>query len=110
MSKFKTHSEKGNSIRNKLGTSELSCQCESWLEHWKTYSDSRVHGLCAVAGCTAPAEVGAHVELHKLADHKGKTYIAPMCRQHNGQHGADFLSKPGHVLAIGSVADTCGKA
>ena len=110
MTKFTTHPEKGNAIRNKIGTSTLSCECESWLEHWKSYAGSADDGLCAVAGCTDAAEVGAHVELTKLADKKGKSYIAPMCRAHNSQHGAEFVSKPGHVLAVGNVADTCGKA
>ncbi len=109
MSKITTHRENGNSIRNMTGTSALSCRCESWLEHWKTYVGSASAGQCAVAGCTGEAEVGAHVELYKVANEKSKTYIAPMCRGHNSQHAAEFRTKPGHVLAIGNVANTCGK-
>lgn len=104
-----THHEKGHTIKNQSGTADRSCGCGSWLDHWKTYAKSPGDSLCAVSGCDSPAEVGAHVELSRVAERKGQSFIAPMCREHNGKHSEEFRTKPGHLLAVGNVADTCGK-
>ena len=109
MTYIKTHHEKGHSIRNQAGTADRSCHCGTWLDHWKTYTKSPGDAKCAVEGCEQDAEVGAHVELNLVSDFKGKSFIAPMCLEHNGKHGGEFRTKPGHLLAVGNVADTCGK-
>ncbi|MEX3986015.1 hypothetical protein AB4Y45_44910 [Paraburkholderia sp. EG287A] len=50
------------------------------------------------------------MELHKVENQKGKSYIAPMCATHNGKHGLALQSKPGIRLARGNVKETCGQA
>jgi len=73
-------------MKNKVGTSELGCACESWLAHWRTFANVSTTPKCHVEGCNASAEVGAHVILTKVSDEalKKLTFIAPMCKSHNG--------------------------
>jgi len=100
----------GNTLRNQKGTAERSCGCGSWLDHWKRYTKSTGTPLCVVQNCNERATVGAHVELSRVDELKGQSYIAPMCASHNGQHGAELKSKPEVKLARGNVKETCGKA
>ncbi len=108
MSYITTNSEEGNSLRNQNGTAERLCHCDSWLRHWKRYTETVATPSCAVAGCNELAIVGAHVELHKVEAQKGKSYIAPMCAAHNNQRGAELQSKPLVKLARANVSETCG--
>ena len=75
-------------VRNIRGTSS-SNRSVAWLSMWKTFAghspSKRIP--CAIRGCTATAEVGAHV----VKDYTGmRQYIVPMCREHNLQYGVDL--------------------
>ena len=105
---FITHSD-GNTLRNMNGTAARSCGCGSWLDHWKNFTGTSVTPRCAVAGCNSQAEVGAHVDLPMVTAQKGLSYIAPMCREHNGKHGESMKSKGGIKLARANVKETCKK-
>ena len=104
-----TNSESGNSLRNQNGTSDRSCYCGSWIDHWKNYTGSENAAVCVVAGCMKQPTIGAHVEFAKVEKQKGFSYIAPMCVEHNNARGGEFLSRPGIRLARGNVVETCGK-
>ncbi len=75
-------------VRNIRGTSN-SNRATAWLRLWK-----EANGIapsksikCAVSGCTAIAEVGAHV----IKDYTGmRQFIVPMCREHNLTYDGDL--------------------
>lgn len=75
-------------VRNIRGTSSNN-RSVAWLSMWKTFAghspSKRIS--CAIRGCTATAEAGAHV----VKDYTGmRQYIVPMCREHNLQYGVDL--------------------
>ena len=101
-----------NSLR---GTSDNTCNCDSWLAHWGKYSGQILTVLttCSVIGCRSKAEVGAHVQLSGsgllgLAGLGAKWYIVPMCQTHNLQGGQINVSDS-VGLASANVAETCGQ-
>lgn len=108
-----TKSVKGKgsiSMENKAGTSDLSCACESWLDHWKTFANVTTTPECHVEGCTEYAEVGAHVILTNVSNEalKNLTYIAPMCKSHNGTKGK-LKSKFDMLFINADKLLTCGE-
>jgi hypothetical protein len=110
MSSYTTTNEKtGNELKNEKATSDRTCSCGSWLEHWKKFTGKSEVPTCIVKGCNKEAEVGAHVEFTLQEKQKGLSYIAPMCGDHNKDRSLVFKSKPGYRLARGAVAETCGK-
>ena len=80
-------------VRNIRGTSNSS-RGTAWLRLWK-----EANGIapsksipCSVSGCTAIAEVGAHV----IKDYTGmRQFIVPMCREHNFAYGVDLRINSG---------------
>lgn len=98
-------------IKNEVGTS-TSDKCDScgpWINHWETHSGETA-GLCSVKGCLNDAEVGAHITRPKAQDEDYQThpFIVPMCREHNGQHGASFTSKKGVTFVWANMQKMCG--
>jgi len=63
-------------IKNLTGTSDKTCACDSWLDHWETYSGQKA-GACGVLTCNAKADVGAHVRKYGANDYT--PYIYPLC-------------------------------
>jgi hypothetical protein len=45
---------------NVTGTSDKTCNCDSWLDHWETFSGQKAT-VCGVNGCSKSDVVGAHV-------------------------------------------------
>ncbi|WP_420588174.1 hypothetical protein [Bacterioplanoides sp.] len=68
-------------VNNINGTSDNSCKCEGWLDHWKKFGGGWFFDDCAVEGCTNRAHVGAHVKKHNSSDNNW--YIVPFCHTHN---------------------------
>ena len=60
---------------NMRNTSERTCSCGSWKDHWKNYSGHRWPATCSVEGCFAEPVLGAHVK----RDNDASGYIVPMC-------------------------------
>jgi len=52
----------GIKVKNINGTSDNSCQCSSWLEHWKIFSKINDRVTCVKNFCMKEADVGAHVQ------------------------------------------------
>ncbi len=73
------------SIKNIKKTSDETCACPSWLEHWESHNPAgkKVTG-CSVIHCPNKAEVGAHVQLDNHSD--TNWYIIPLCKSHNSHH------------------------
>jgi hypothetical protein len=63
-------------IKNLVGTSDETCNCDSWFDHWITYSRQRA-GACGVVACNNPATVDAHVR--KYGNNDYTPYIYPLC-------------------------------
>jgi|GEM_PF-1779003 len=87
----KSHILKIKSTRkvfNKKNTTGLRCNCNSWLAHWKLYSNKDV-ALCVVQKCCKTATVGAHVVSSQSSK---KVYIAPFCNMHNNVHNTKCMT------------------
>lgn len=70
-------------VKNVKGTSERSCKCGSWLEHWNKFNNGQVANICRVKGCSNRDIIGAHVK--KINKNDNKEYIVPFCNMHNQQ-------------------------
>lgn len=64
-------------VKNLKGLANTACHCNSWLDHWKNYSNSFLIG-CAATGCYNDAEVGGHVVFINRQDKNH--YIIPICK------------------------------
>ena len=93
-------------VKNVRGTSEKSCPCGSWLNHWKRFSGKTVSSICAVA-CLDDATVGGHV--HKEGSSDRATYIIPLCDKHNQETQAMEIDESKTPLVSANVSETCGK-
>lgn len=96
-------------MKNLNGTSDKNCSCDSWLNHWKKFSDSSGTPKCFVEDCNVTAEVGAHVILPNLKNESYRSlhFIAPMCKTHNNAQGKTLKSKPNPVFVSANKAKTC---
>lgn len=92
-------------LTNINGTSDNTCECSSWLEHWKTFGGLYSVSMCAVEGCKEKAEVGAHVQKAGSDD----WYIVPLCKSHNAERGGSISVADSTKLAPANVSQTCGK-
>ena len=80
-------------VRNVPGTSNRSCKCVSWIDHWHKFSPGAAT-ICKAKGCSRSDIVGAHVKKCNSPDNS--EYIVPFCKFHNKQEGCieinDFVS------------------
>lgn len=89
--------------KNKAGTSDRTCTCGSWKQHWINYFDKEWPCVCAVKGCSNEATVGAHIYNSEVEGEK----IAPMCASCNKKTG-EFTLKGNTFLAPANKAESCG--
>lgn len=96
-------------LTNINGTTDNTCKCGSWLEHWKKYNSGRqpLPTYCPEKSCTKKPEVGAHVQKDGSSDRSW--YIVPLCPTHNGMKGATIEVSDSISLASANVSETCGK-
>ncbi len=94
-------------VKNINGTSDNTCKCGSWLEHWENYSGQSLPPYCTVLTCYEKPEVGAHVQKEGTTD--SGWYIVPMCKAHNGETGKTLQIRDATKLASANVSETCGK-
>ncbi len=85
-------------------TSEKSCMCENWLDHWERYSDSEAN-KCSVIDCDYDDLVGAHVSIIDYDD--DDWYIIPLCKEHNQLKGTLEIYDEVKLVPA-NVGDTCG--
>ena len=93
-------------VKNINGTSQRTCKCGSWLDHWKNYSGRSLPTYCPEKTCTNKPEVGAHVQKDSSTDRSW--YIVPLCRTHNAETGKSLELVDSIKLASANVAATCG--
>ncbi len=68
-------------ITNINGTTDTTCKCGSWLQHWKNFSVQSLPRYCPVEGCYQKDLVGAHVQLAYSIVRRW--FIIPLCSLHN---------------------------
>jgi len=94
-------------IKNINGTSDNTCKCSSWLNHWEKFSGQAIPTYCPEKACTQKPEVGAHVQKDSSTDNNW--YIVPLCKKHNGETGKSLEISDSIKLASANVSNTCGK-
>lgn len=90
-------------VKNANGTSELSCSCGSWENHWVNVK-GEFPKLCQSLLCSKDAEVGAHVI--KVGGTDQRRYIVPLCKGCNA--ATCEFSVPESKLVSANVQQTCG--
>lgn len=88
---------------NKSGTSDRSCNCGTWQQHWLNYSKKSWPDSCSVKECTDSPTLGAHIYNPDVTGER----IAPMCSSCNGLSGT-FSLKGGVNLPSANKSETCG--
>lgn len=88
--------------KNKSGTSDRSCSCGSWKQHWINNSGKEWPTYCSVDGCSNRATLGAHI-YNSNADGE---WIAPMCESCN-KINREFSLKGKITLVPANKSKTC---
>lgn len=91
-----------NGWKNKVGTSDRSCSCGSWKQHWINNSGKQWPVYCSVTGCSNRATLGAHIY---NSNAEGE-WIAPMCDSCN-KNSNEFSLTGGITLVPANKAKTC---
>lgn len=92
-------------LMNVSGTSALTCNCGTWLQHWKNFSGQVEPLYCPVALCMNTYLVGAHVMF--VSGYDERWFIVPLCREHNSHTG--FLRVSDNInLVLANRFLTCG--
>ncbi len=94
-------------VKNINGTSDNTCKCGTWLDHWKKFSGQSLPSYCPESACLQKPEVGAHVQKDGSTD--TSWYIVPLCKKHNGETGKSLDIGDSVKLASANVSATCGK-
>ena len=95
-------------VNNINGTSQNTCKCGSWLDHWKKFSGQEPPTYCPEKSCTQKPEVGAHVQ--KDSSYDTGQYIVPFCKGCNGKTGNSLEISDSVKLVSANVSETCGKS
>lgn len=93
-------------VKNINGTSNNSCKCGSWLNHWKKYSEQQLPSYCPESSCVEKPEVGAHVQKDSGGD--SSWYIVPLCKIHNAKKDTTLTISDSVTLVSANVGNTCG--
>lgn len=104
----KFHLLKDMRVNNINGTSENTCKCGSWIDHWKNFSGQSIPSYCPEKSCTAKPEVGAHVQKADSSD--SSWYIIPLCKTHNSQTNKSLDVSDTIKLVPANTKETCDKA
>jgi len=94
-------------VYNIVNTSENTCACDSWLDHWKKFSRQSA-SYCSVNGCYERPEVGGHVQ--KTGNFDKNWYIVPLCKGCNAKNGAYLDVNDSIKFVSAKVDETCGRA
>lgn len=91
-------------VKNINGTSQNRCNCGSWIQHWRNFSNQTAT-VCRALGCSRTDLVGAHVQ--KDVSYDFNWYIVPFCNAHNSASGSVELVN-GTNLVSANKSKTCG--
>ena len=92
-------------VKNATDTSDKSCKCGTWLDHWKNFSDKSLPLSCRELSCPENKLVGAHVR--KVNSTDTAVYIIPLCQSHN-QMESSFNVMDGYFVSA-DKSKTCEK-
>lgn len=90
-------------VKNINGTSDTTCKCGSWIQHWRNYS-GQTATECRAKGCSRNDLLGAHVQ--KDVNYDSSWYIVPFCGEHNSASGSVELVS-GTQLVSANKSETC---
>lgn len=90
-------------VKNINGTSDNTCLCGSWINHWRKYTQ-KLPVFCSVNSCNDTDLVGAHVQKDS---NDMSWYIVPLCKSHN--KSATPLDIGNSTLVSANRRETCGK-
>jgi len=93
-------------VKNINGTSDNTCKCGSWLNHWEKFSGQKT-GLCPEISCKNSASIGAHVQKADSPDEKW--YIIPLCPSHNALRNQTISIMDSTTLVSANTSETCNK-
>lgn len=90
-------------VYNIDGTSDNTCKCGSWKQHWINFSGQKWPTYCCEKKCLNHAEVGAHVQRLHGSKH---WFIVPFCKAHNNKaYSLEILDNTKLVSA--NRSETC---
>lgn len=92
-------------VKNINGTSDTTCSCGSWLDHWKKFSHQTTE-YCQADGCFSKDLVGAHVQKGDGSTDQN-WYIYPLCKAHN-KHSGELAVSSTYKLVPANKSETCG--
>lgn len=87
---------------NKKGTSNRSCGCGTWKNHWSNSSDKSWPSDCSKKDCTNTPVLGAHIYNSKVTGEQ----IVPFCDSCN-KLSETFSLNVGVVLIPANKSKTC---
>ena len=90
--------------KNKKGTSNRSCNCGSWKQHWINCSGKAWPEKCSISGCNNSATLGAHI--YNTSSSVTGEYIVPACDSCN-KLDSEFSLKGGITLISANKQNTC---
>ena len=94
-------------IKNIIGTYDTKCSCDSWLDHWKNFSNQAIPRYCPASRCLETELIGAHVQKGGgSTDHN--RYIYPLCKVHN-KHPGELEVPDIYKLVPVNKKETCEK-
>ena len=93
-------------VKNINGISDSTCNCASWLDHWRKFCGQPLPLFCPEATCSSRPEVAAHVQKDNATD--SNWYIVPLCKKHNAETGKSLTISDSVALVSANVSQTCG--
>ncbi len=90
--------------KNKGGTSDRSCNCGTWKQHWLNGSSKSWPSECSVSNCSNAPTLGAHVINSNVTGER----IVPACDSCN-KLSSEFNLKGGVTLVSANQSKTCAK-
>jgi len=93
-------------VININGTSDNTCNCGSWLNHWQKFSRQSLPSFCPEKSCKNKPEVGAHIQKDNIYDKSW--YIIPLCKDCNAKTGEMLEVIDSIKLMSANVNETCG--
>lgn len=91
-----------NNWKNKSGTSNRSCNCGTWKQHWLNASKKDWPDTCSISGCSNEPILGAHIINTDVIGER----IVPACDSCN-KLGGEFDLKGGVTLVYANQSKTC---
>lgn len=88
--------------KNKGGTSNRSCNCGTWKQHWLNVSNKIWPSTCSISGCSNTPTLGAHIINLNVSGER----IIPACDSCN-KLVDEFDLKGGVSLVPANKSTTC---